>query len=72
MWQEKMLYVECVPEGVTSSVGSFREDIVTRTGEIIKLLPSLPEASVFKQPEPRGFSTRGGHWRAPGPAHSLG
>ncbi|RLV63034.1 hypothetical protein DV515_00018687, partial [Chloebia gouldiae] len=29
------------------------------TGEIIKLLPSLPEASVFKQPEPRGFSTRG-------------
>ncbi|XP_072779734.1 nucleolar pre-ribosomal-associated protein 1 isoform X1 [Taeniopygia guttata] len=43
-----------------------------RTGEIIELLPSLPEASVFKQPEPRGFSTRGVRWRAPGPAHAVG
>ncbi|XP_077639229.1 uncharacterized protein LOC144246247 [Lonchura striata] len=40
--------------------------------KIIKLLPSLPEASVFKQPKPRGFSTRGVHWRAPGPAHAVG
>ncbi|XP_077032690.1 uncharacterized protein LOC129120731 [Agelaius phoeniceus] len=39
-----------------------------RAGKIIKLLPSLPKALVFKQPKARGLSTRvctGGLWSCP-------
>ncbi|KAL9852137.1 uncharacterized protein GJ701_004689 isoform 1-T2 [Geothlypis trichas] len=35
-----------------------------RAGKIIKLLPSLPKALVFKQPKARGLSTRALRWRA--------
>ncbi|XP_072780658.1 uncharacterized protein [Taeniopygia guttata] len=50
--------------GDSSGAGSLCEDEPqrfsswSRTGKIVKLLPSLPEASVFKQPKPRVFSTR--------------
>ncbi|XP_054139748.1 uncharacterized protein LOC128941812 [Melozone crissalis] len=35
-----------------------------RAGKIIQLLPSLPEALVFRQPKARGLSTRALSWRA--------
>ncbi|KAM7048165.1 uncharacterized protein M8220_005783 isoform 2-T2 [Acridotheres tristis] len=43
-----------------------------RTWKITTLLLSLPRAVVFEQPKPRGFSTRGLCWRAPGSARAGG
>ncbi|KAM7053392.1 uncharacterized protein M8220_004479 isoform 1-T2 [Acridotheres tristis] len=43
-----------------------------RTWKITTLLLSLPRAVVFEQPKPRGFSTRGLCWRAPGSARAVG
>ncbi|KAM7061368.1 uncharacterized protein M8220_001485 isoform 1-T3 [Acridotheres tristis] len=45
---------------------------LTRTWKITTLLLSLPRAVVFEQPKPRGFSTRGLCWRAPGSARAGG
>ncbi|KAM7043415.1 uncharacterized protein M8220_007378 isoform 2-T3 [Acridotheres tristis] len=43
-----------------------------RTWKITTVLLSLPRAVVFEQPKPRGFSTRGLCWRAPGSARAGG
>ncbi|XP_077032898.1 uncharacterized protein LOC143693918 [Agelaius phoeniceus] len=41
-----------------------KDKSILQAGKIIKLLPSLPKALVFKQPKARGLSTKGLRWRA--------
>lgn len=38
----------------------------------LKLVPSLPKALVFEQPNPRSSGPTSLYWRAPGPARGVG